>query len=222
LYVEELTSAKVHGFTVEDGTGGLMKVTYQVTGSKTTNISSININSTVAGATYPSLANRILKRQGVFRLNAFGAGALAASDAVDIESLKFTFNRPQDAPHVFGLDYVIEPADNGFPTFQLDATYPRMTTKSANSLYAGLRDASTFKADWTFLGSLINSVDNYKMLFQFPLLQVVDFQTPTSGAQQIKPKVTFELRLAATSPTGMAFVNPFRMSRIMTTSVVAF
>ncbi len=63
-YVEEMTSAKVHGFTVEDGQGGLMRETFKVTGSKTTNISSVNINSTVGGASYPSLANRVLKRQG--------------------------------------------------------------------------------------------------------------------------------------------------------------
>ena len=221
-YVDELTSAKVHGFDLEDGQGGLMQMTFRILGSKTTPISSVNINSTVGGATFPSLANRIMKKQGTFRMNLNTAGALGASDAVTAETIKFSFVRPQDAPFVYGQDYVAEPADNGFPTFQIDVAYPRMTQTSANSLYAGLRDATAFKGDWTFLGAYINSTDQYKLLFQFPYLQLTDFQAATAGANQIKPKATFMARLAATSPTGMAFVNPFRMTRIMTTSVVAF
>jgi hypothetical protein len=221
-YVEELTSAKVHGFTLEDGDNGMMRVTYKVTGSKTTNISSINIAATVAGATFPSLANRMLKRQGVFRMNLNSAGGLGASDAVQAESIKFTFERPVDTPHVYGQDYIIEPADNGFPTFDLEVNYPRMNTVAANSLYAGLRDATGWKADWTFLGSYINSTDQYKVLFQFPYLQVVDFEAPVTGANQVKPKAMFKARLATTSPTGMAFVNPFRLTRVLVNSTVAF
>jgi hypothetical protein len=221
-YVEELTSAKVHGFTYEDGDSGMMRETYKLTGSKTTNISSTNINSTVGLATFPLLANRVMKTQGIFRMNLNSGGALGASDAVDAESIKFTYERPVDAPHVFGLDYVIEPADNGFPQFALEVTYPRMNTVTANSLYAGLRDSSVFKADWTFLGSFINSTDKYKVLFQFPFVQLTDFEAAVTGANQIKPKARFAARLATTSPTGMAFVNPFRLTRIMVNSPVAF
>ncbi len=222
LYVEELTSAKIHGFTVEDGTGGLMHTTYQVMGSKPTNISSINVNSTVGGATFPALANRMLKKQGVFRMNLNTAGALGATDAVNAEKIKFVYDRPQDAPFVFGQDYIMEPADNGFPDLSIEIEYPRMNTVSANSLFAGLSIGTAFKADWTFLGALINSTDAYKVLFQFPYLQCVDHQTPTAGAQQIKPKAMFKARMATTSPTGMAFVNPFRLTRVMTNSAVAF
>lgn len=221
-YVEELTSAKVHGFDFENGEGGLMRQTYHVTGSKATNISSTNINSTVAGATYPSLANRILMRQGVFRMNVNTGGALASTDAVTAESIKFSFNRPQDAPNVYGQDFITEPADNGFPEFMVEVTYPRMNTTSANSLYAGLRAQNGWKADWTFTGSLINSTDAFTWLAQFPFLQVVDFEAQVTGANQVKPKARFAARLAVTSPTGMAFVNPFRLTRIMTNSTVAF
>jgi hypothetical protein len=221
-YVEELTSAKVHGFDLEDGQGGLMQMTFRILGSKPTNISSVNINSTVGGATFPSLANRVLKRQGTFRMNLNAAGALGAGDAVAAESIKFSFVRPQDAPFVYGQDFVAEPADNGFPNFSLEVQYPRMTQTSANSLYGALMNATGFKADWTFLGAYINSTDQYKVLFQFPYLNITNFEALTVGANQIKPKATFLARLAATSPTGMAFVNPFRMSRIMINSTVAF
>jgi hypothetical protein len=97
-----------------------------------------------------------------------------------------------------------------------------MTTASANSMRDGLRDATAFKADWTFLGSYINSTDQYKVLYQFPYIQLTDFEAPVTGANQVKPKATFSARLAPTSPTGMAFVNPFKLTRIQVNSVVAF
>jgi hypothetical protein len=222
LYVEELTSAKIHGWTDEDGEGGLMRETFQITGAKTTNISSININSTVAGANYPSLGNRVMKKHGIFRMNKFSAGSLVAADAVKAEKISFTFERPQDAPHVFGQDYVDEPADNGFPSFSFEVTYPRMNTVSSNSLYAGLRDSTAFKADWIFSGALINSTDSYTKQYQFPYVQLDKFEAPLVGANQVKPKAMFKARQATSSPSGMAFVRPFRLVRIMTNSTVAF
>ncbi len=222
-YIDEVTSAKVHGFTFEDGANGSMRETWKITGNRVTNISSTNINSTVAGAVFPTLANRVFKRQGVFRMNAQSGGSLVAADAVSAESIKFMFERPMDTPFVFGQDYIAEPADNGYPTFELEVTYPRMNTVSANSLHAGLRLATAFKADWTFTGALINSTDAYKALFQFPYVQVVEFEAPVTGSNQVKPKAKFKARLATSAPTGMAgVVNPFRLTRVMTNSLVAF
>lgn len=221
-YVLELTSAKVFGFELEQGQGGVMRETFKVLGSKPTNISSLNTNSTVGGAAYPSLANRVFQRQGVFRMNVNSGGALAASDAVQAEAIKFSFERPQDSPFIYGQDYIAEPADNGFPSFGIEVTYPRMNTVAANSLHAGLRDAQAFKADWTFTGSQINSTDAYSLLFQYPYLQLTSFEENVTGANQVKPKAMFAARLAPTSPTGMAFINPFRLTRITVQSVVAF
>jgi len=226
LYVEELTSVKVNGFELTQADNGAMNQTFRAVVSKPTNISSININSTVAGAAYPALSNRILQHQGVFRMNANGASALASGDTLAVESVKLTFSRAQDTPHIYGQDYIAEPADNAWPEITLELTYPRMNTPSANSLYAGLRSATAFKADWTFLGNYINSTDQYKKLFQFPYLQLMDdgFVAATAGAAQVKPTAKLAARLAPTSPSGMAFINPFRLTRIMSASnsVVAF
>jgi hypothetical protein len=51
LYTEELTTAKVFGFSETYGEGGILNQTFRLLGSKATNISSVNINSTVYGAT---------------------------------------------------------------------------------------------------------------------------------------------------------------------------
>lgn len=224
LYVDELTSAKISGFEETQGSQGEMNMTFKVIGSKPTNISSVNVTATVAGASFPSLSNRIMQQQGVFRMNLASAGGLSSGNAVQAESIKLTFDRTQDAPHVYGQDYIAEPADNGWPTVMVEVTYPRMNTVSANSLYAGLRAAAAFKADWTFTGPLINSTDAYSKKYQFPCLQLATdgFVATAAGANQVKPQAKFTAYLAPTSPTGMAFVRPFRMTRIMTNSNVAF
>jgi hypothetical protein len=221
-YVEELTSAKIHGWQETQGEGGLMRTTFKVVGSKSTNISSVNINSTVGGASYPSLGNRVMMKHGVLRMNLHGGNSLVAADAVKAESVAFDWDRPQDAPHVYGQDYIHEPADNGFPTFRLEVTYPRMIQTSAESLYAGLRDASAWKADWTFTGAYINSTDRYTRMYEFPYVQLETFETPLAGANQVKPHAVFQARQAPTSPLGMAFIRPFRLTRIQVNSIHAF
>jgi hypothetical protein len=221
LYVDELTSAKVYGFSMT-GDGSVMKESFKVMGTRPTNISSINTRSTVNGATFPALANRIFTKHGTFRVNAQAAGTLGASDAVVIETCAVEFSRPQDAPFVYGQDYIYEPADNGFPEFNISVTFPRMDTVSANSFYACQRDGTVLKGELRFSGALINSADNNSFILQFPHLEVQDTTQNTSGAQQIKPTAMFKAKLAASSPSGMPFVNPMRLRRITVQSVVAF
>lgn len=222
LFVDELTSAKVHGFSLQPGEGGVMDKSFKVLGSKPTNISSVNTRSTVNGATFPALENRVFRKHGIFRLNKQSASALASGDAVPIETFSMDFDRPQDAPHVFGQDYVYDPADNGFPTVKITVTYPRMTTVTANSLYQCLRDDPQWKGDITFSGAFINSIDQYTEKYQYPALELDEWSAPVTGANQVKPTATFMAKMAATSPSGMAFVNPFRLTRIMVNSLGAF
>lgn len=226
LYIDELTSAKIYGFEEANDSNGSMDVSYKVLGSKPTPLSSINVTATLAGATFAALTNRIVQQQGVFRMNAQSGGSLVAADAIKAESIKFTFERPQDAPHVFGQNYVVEPADNGWPTYMIEVRFPRMNTVSANSLYNGLVAGSAWKADWTFTsGTYINSTDAWMKQYQFPHIELVEdgFSAPTNGAEQVKPVAKFACRLPAAAPTGMAGVTrPFRLTRIMQNSVAAF
>jgi hypothetical protein len=222
LFVDELTSAKVVGFMWDVGDSGVMDEKFKVLGTTATNISSININSTVAGAAFPALNDRVFMKQGTFRMNVQSGSGLAVGDKVDAEKIDWSFDRPQDAPHVFGQDYIYEPGDNGFPMIKFTVSYPRMNSVTANSLRTALQVDQTFKADMTYLGAFINSTDKYKILFQFPCVEIDSWEAPLAGPNQVKPKASFTCKKAATSPTGMAFVNPFRLTRIMTNSVVAF
>ena len=230
LYVEELTSSKIYGMLESPGDGGICNQTFKVLGSRATKISSININSTVYGATYPALGGKIFRFQGTFRLNAQAGGALGATDAQQIEGFELTFERPQDAPNVYAQPYVAEPGDNEFPVPTLRVTYTRMNTLSANSLYSALEAHAAFKGDMNYVSGLpsgqgvfINSTDQYSKLWQFPYLELQGFETPTAGAGQVKPVATFMAKQASAAPTGMSGVTkPFRITRVMVNSVHAF
>lgn len=223
LYVNELTSAKITGFSEKVGDGGVMDRSWKILGSKPTDISSTNTRSIVNAASFVSLGNRIFRNQLAFRINVQGASALASTDEQKAEEVEFIFDRPQDAPHVTNQDYVLEPADNGFPTVQIKVKFPRMTVSSASSLYAALRLNTIFKADLTYTGAFINSTDRYKRLYQFPHLELDEWNgAPIEGAQQVKPEATFSAKLAVSSPTGIPFVNPFRLTLINTFDTAAF
>lgn len=224
LFVDEATSGKVYGFSKAVGDAGVMDSSYKVMVAQMTNISSINTRSTVNGATFPALDNRVFRKQGVWRMNTQAATGLAAGDEVKVEQWAHEFERPQDAPNVTGQDYVFEPGDNGFPTVKVTVTYPRMSTLTANSLYQALRADTVFKADMTFSGNYINSTDRYTEKYEYPALEfdTGGWVAEVTGANQVKPTATFLAKTAASSPTGMAFVNPFRLTRITTQSLIAF
>jgi len=223
LFVDELTSFKVYGFSETVGNNGVMDRAYKIMGTKPTDISSVNITATVTGADYPALNNRVMRQQGTFRMNPQSADSLVAASAITVESVSFEFERPQDAPHVFGQDYIMEPADSGFPTFKVTVNYPRMNTVSANSLYSALRTYTKWKADWKFLGAYINSTDQYMRYYEFPQLELETTNGfDVEGATQVKPQATFSAKLAATSPANMPVVNPFRLTLINTQSADAF
>lgn len=223
LYVEEITSAKVCGFGETFGDGGIVEQTFKLLGGKPTNISSININSTLYSASFPALNGKVFRKQGTFRVNAQGGGSLGATDEIKVESVEFSFDRPQDRSFATGQDYIVEPGDNEFPVPSVRATFTRMNTVSANSLYAALRASTAYKGDWICLGAFVNSTDQLTRKYQFPYMELQDFQTPAAGAAQVKPTAMWVLKKPASAPTGMSGVTmPFRLTRIMQNSVVAF
>lgn len=225
LFVKELTSAAIVGFTEEFGaTESVGRESFTLLGTDATMISSVNINSTVAGASYPALNNRILKKQATFRLNRQSAGSLVAADAVGkTESFRFEFTRPKDSAHELGSATIMDPGDNEFPMPRLVVGFGRMNTVTANSLRAALPAGTVFKGDLTALGAYINSTDQHTKLYQYPHLEVIDYVDTVAGATQVKPQVTFGVYKPAAAPTGMAgIVKPFRLTRIMTNSLMAF
>ena len=222
-YVEEIPSAKIYGFGETYGEGGIIEESFKILGVAATHLSSINTSSTVYGANFPALGGKMFRKECTFRINAQGGGALGSTDAIPVEGIEFTFERPQDRTFASGSPEIIEPADNEFPVPSFTVQFPRMNTVTANSLRTAIQSFVTYKADVTYLGAFINSTDQYKKLYQFPYLELQDFQTPTAGAAQVKPRAMFVLKKPSAAPTGtIGVTNPFRITRIMTNSVVAF
>jgi len=224
LFVEEIPSAKIFGFGEAVGDGGVINETFKVLGVAPTDISSININSTVYGASYPALNGRVLRSQGVFRINAQSGGALGGGDTLAATgAVEFNFERPQDAPHAYGSADIIEPADNDFPMPSITLSLERANTITVNSFRAALRAGVAYKADVTYSGIFINSTDRYSRLYQFPYVELQDQEAAANGAAQVKPKLMFMLKKPSAAPTGMTgVVNPFRLTQIMINSTVAF
>lgn len=224
-FVEEITSAKIYGFGFGVGTGGVITSNYKLMGSKSTNSSAVNTRSAVAASPVaPALQNRIFRDQGTIRMNLQSAGSLVAADALaDVTEVTFDFTRPLDPALVYGQDYTIEPLDNGFPDINLTLRFARATTVSTNSFYAVVQSGQAFKGDITFTGAYINSTTQRSMKLEFPHLEPVGpFEMAITGAEQVRPSITFKAKLAATSPNGMAFVNPFRLTRVSVNSTAAF
>lgn len=225
LFVNEVTSAKVVGWTETGGDGGVYDVTFHIVGNQVTKDSTTNTRSTVAGATFPALVNRIYRKHATFRLNAQGAGSLVAANALPVENWTFEFDRAQDTPHVTGQAFIMEPADNDFPMPNVRVNFPRMNTITANSLRTFLETGGILKGDCTMAGNFINSTDRYTKRYQWPHMECQEWSAPLAGANQVKPTALFRLKrpdTSVTSAAGMPFVGPFRLSYITTQSVVPF
>jgi hypothetical protein len=222
--VEELTSAKVAGWGLAVGTGGVMMKRISLIGAKSTLASTVNTRSAVAAsAVAPALANRVFRAQGVLRLNTQAAGSLSASDNQEVEDISLEFTRPLAPATVFAQNYTIEPLDDGFPTVTLSVRYPRANTVSVNSLYAAHQAGTAFKGSWTFTGLNINSTTTRSLALEFPHLEPV--QPPdhaAQGAGQLRSAMVFRAKQATAAPTGFSHTRPFRLTRVTSQSLVAF
>lgn len=213
-YVLEVQSAKLRGFTVRVGENGRMTIGFPSIGNKPVYNSAVNTNSTVAGVAVQTIGTRMYFHQGVIRMNVQGAGALdaAASNSL-VRDLSFGFNVPLSQDYVAGLQTISEPLNDGWHEFPVEMTFAQMNTVTANSLSRAFQAGSVFKADATFTSGLyINSTTQYAFKAEWPALQVMGFRAPVTGHNQVRPSVTFAAKQAASSPTGMAFVQPLRIT----------
>ncbi len=193
-----------------------MNLAVPLVASKAVYNSTVNVNSTVGGAAADPLANRIFRKQGVFRMNLQSAGSLVAGDAVQVKEVTFGSTRPVASDdHVFGQDYIIEADDDGFAEFPVELVFPRMNTANSNSLVVAWPAGTHLKADMTFTGNKINSDTSYSLLVQWPALQITEWDAPLTGHNQVRPTAKALARLATAAPTGMTGITqPIKMTLV--------
>lgn len=219
-YVHEIPTFKIRGFTMRVGENGRILFNFPIVGNRATYDSTVNINSTVGGARAAAQGQRMFRQQGQFRLNVQSAGALGATDVISIlKEFELSVMRPlaQD-DHVVGLDYIIEPDDDGAAEFGLKLTYPRMATISAQSIALAFGAGRAMKGDLVFTGNFINSTTKRSMTFEFPDAQYWAYTAPVTGYQQARPQAELRFAKSASSPAGMAFVQPIRITIVNTNS----
>lgn len=224
LFVEELTSAKVTGFSLGYGNGGVLTKSFTFLGGKTTNSSTINTRSAVTtSAVAPALVKRIFRQQGTIRVNLQSASSLGSSDVLaDVTGFTFTFQRPMDTAMVTGQNYTREPLDSGWPSAAIQMQFSQATTVSTNSFYAAYQAGTTFKLDATFTGDYINSATQRQYKIEAPHCEPQTFNFSVQGAAQSQPSLGFVLKSPTSAPSGMAFTTPFRLTRLTTNSLTAF
>lgn len=210
--VGEVPGAKFTGFELRSGDGGRMELDFHFIGDTEKSDSAINTATQVSALTFPALGFRAFFSDLIFRVNAQAGGALGASDALKITSLKVTFKQPMDTKHVGGQHVLIEPEENGIPDVMIDVVMPRYEAAS-HAFFAAHRDGTRYKGDITITGPVITGSTTYTLLFQFPNLYVPDYKAPVPGnAGQVEPSATFEALSTTTAPTGMTGVTvPIRL-----------
>jgi hypothetical protein len=216
-YVSELRTARLRGISLKVGDGGRISVSFPSVADRVVYDSTVNTSSTVWGAAQAIIGHRVMRKDGVFRMNLASAGSLGASDVISqLKEFTFDYQRPlaQD-DHVVGLDTIIEPDDDGFLDASLGLTFPRMTTLSANSMAQAFAGGAILKGDLTFTGAYVNSTTRRSIAFEFPAGQVSDFKASVTGASEIRPTAKLSLYQASEAPTGMSGLTaPFRITII--------
>lgn len=225
LYVEELTTAKVRGFSWNLGPGGIVQKSFNLIGSKSSIASTVNTRSIVATAVAPALEHRVFRNQGVVRINTQADAVLSAThNLVDVIDATFEFQRPMTPAMVFNQAYTAEPLNDGFPTAQLTLRFRAATTVSTNSFYAACQAGTKMKGQIIFTGAGINSTSARLEQYDFPHLEVVEAPAPvTGGAAQIQPTVRFAAKFPnSVAVASFTFNAPFRLTRVTPRSLVAF
>lgn len=222
-YVSEVPGAKFVGFELTFGENGRAEIAWKFIGDDEKRTSTINTSTQINALTFPTLGLRAFFDDVIFRLNLQSGGALGASDALKITSLKVTVAQPLDMKFVGGQLTIIEPEENGFPDIMIEATCARFDSVS-DAFFTSHRAGTLYKGDCTFTGGAIDATSNYGLLLQFPNLDVDVFDAKVPGAAaQVEPKLKLRALSTTAAPTGMAGVTvPIRVTTTGTASANPF
>jgi hypothetical protein len=216
-YVQELRTAKPTGFSIRVGNNGRMEITFPFVGDKTVYTpDALNTGAMVDAATISTPGNRAFRRNVRLRMNVQSGGALGSTDEVTVaREFALDVTMPVARDHVLNQSYIYDPDDDGWWDGNLEVTYARMNTNSANSLVRATNDGIAFKADLFFQGTNINSTTRRSMLFEMPMVEPQEYRSVVSGHNLLRPVVRYKLKKAGAAPTGMSgLTRPLRITII--------
>jgi len=222
VMVEEFPSMKVVGMKISGEVGKPIEFEFTVICDDMVEGSATNTTATMANVTFVDTGNRVLFRQGVWRLNLASAGALASpADVVTPSAFELDIQRPHAGQHGAGTtqDVVDEPSAEEVPQMTLKLTFPRLDD---NTHFVAWDAGAFYKGDITFTGATIEGANDYQLLFEFPALAYQDVDDPKDQGP-ISNDVMFDIVGALVAPTGMAVTDPLKITSIntRTTDVLA-
>jgi len=204
--IHVVPSAKPYKITLTPD-GGKIKATIGIIGDKVIDDSSIV--TAMDSVTVPDIHNRVLFRQGVFRMNAQSGDALDDDDKVKVKDFTIELERGGMAQHYESENRaIIEPLEEGKPKVKVTLNFNRMD--DTNKLYfADWKAETEKKMDIVFTGAVIEDAYSYYHKFQFPRLKIEDVDFPDDNI--IPASITLRGLLADSAPTGMTGItNPLQ------------
>lgn len=199
--------AKIHvvpSFKVMKATfglnGGLIKVTYDLRGSRVTDASSTI--TAFSSVTYPGIHNttRAKYHQAVFRMNAQSGADFGAGEVINPSSFTIEIERKFDSEHASGSASIIEPRETGKPTVKVTMEFARMDTTN-DDYFLHWTAQTEKKMDLTLTGPVASGSTTYTLKFQFPRLIIESVEYADAGI--IPCKVVLRAVVADSNPTGM-------------------
>lgn len=218
-YIESIPTLKVAGLTISGEVGAKpLQVAMEVIGSRKLVDSAINTLSTFANVTFPTDAstNPVMFSHLVFRMNVASGAALGAGDIIYPGKFSLSIKRTLKGEYTGQYrttgtniqDLIDEPSNNGDPEIKLTLEFPKHT---ATTYLAAVAADTRYKLDITATGAVIEGAYNYKHLWQFPHLQLLN-ANPTDDNGRIKEPLEFIVHGAVAAPTGMAVTDPLKWS----------
>lgn len=222
LQVDEITTAKVAGFTITGGTGKPLGVAFKIIahGLNKNTTSGTNDNTTILTVTFPETANRVLYKQLKFLINAGGGADFTDSDYPTGNRLypaSFTFAFDRNLKGVYGVggstDNIDEPTNDGNPTVSLDYEVARHTAQTLGLITAHAAGTAQ-KIKMVFTGLLLSGATYRALTIEIPNAKFSAADVPMKAGTLSVPFKMFCMGKSA-APTGMANLTaPFRLTLV--------
>ncbi len=211
--IEEMTSAKIIGFTLSGEVGKPVNASFHCIANNKIANSAVNTTSSFNNVTYFETANRVMFNHAVFRMNAQAGAALGSGDIIYPSSFELTYKRTMEGVYGAGgtFDTIDEPRNNGLPETTLKLEFPRY---SSAAHFTNWDSGAAMKMDIVFTGALIAGAFFRRFTIELPNLKYASVDAPTEVGR-IKHPVEFNCLGCATAPTGMTGITrPFQVTVI--------
>lgn len=182
---------------------GKIKATINLLGDKV--IDDSTTITAMDSVTTTDVHNRVLARQGVYRLNAQDGAAFDDGDKVKVKDMTIEIERRDMSQHYESESRsIIEPLEGDKPLVKVTLHFNRMD--DTNDLYfSDWNSENEKKMDVVFTGANIESTYDYYHKLQFPRLKIEDVDYPEDSI--IPASITMRALEADSAPTGMTGIT---------------